>query len=175
MPLFGFKNISLSFNMPEYPPLICGIDPGQSGGIALIGKDFAEVWPMPATEQDTYALLEGYTCSALLMRVIKKAYIEAVHSFPGQGVHSMFVFGQSYGFLRGILTAMKIPFEEVAPQRWKTAMGLKFTKNDPPRVKKNGSKQLAQQLFPQLAITHATSEALLIAEYGRRLNGHETA
>ena len=117
---------------------------------------------MPTTEWDTCELLSEYQPS------IRKACIEAVHAFPGQGVTAMFSFGRNYGFLRGILIALQIPLLEVAPQKWKRDLGLKFTAQDSKKDKKNGSKQLAQQWFPSLKITHATAEALLIAEWGRR-------
>jgi hypothetical protein len=62
------------------------------------------------------------------------------------------------------LTAAGIPFERVTPQKWQKAMGC-MTKGD-----KNVSKRRAQELFPQLKITHAIADALLIAEYGRKQN-----
>jgi hypothetical protein len=60
------------------------------------------------------------------------------------------------------LTAAGIPFERVRPQKWQQAMGC-MTKGD-----KNVSKRRAQELYPQLKITHATADALLIATYGTR-------
>lgn len=148
--------------MPDYPPLICGLDPGASGGIALLGDGFTEAHPTPDTEADTAELIREYAPH------ITKAYIEAVHSMPKQGVASSFKFGRSYGFLRGLLIGMKIPFEEVSPQRWTKDMrlvgGTKGTE------KKNKHKSFCQQLFPHLKITHAIADALLIAEFGRRRN-----
>jgi hypothetical protein len=77
------------------------------------------------------------------------------------GVTSAFTFGQSYGFLRGILAASKIPFIEVSPQKWQREMGC-MTKGN-----KNVTKQAAQQRWPKLKITHANADSLLIAEYAR--------
>lgn len=148
----------------DYPELFAGLDPGQSsGGIAFVGDGFAEGYPMPDTEKDVAELLEQYA------RFIVKAYIEAVHSFPGQGVHSMFVFGRSYGFLRGLLIGLKIPFEEVSPQRWTKDMRLVGGKKG--TEKKNLHKSRCQELFPHLKITHAIADALLLAEFGRRRQG----
>jgi hypothetical protein len=146
----------------ELPNLVLGVDPGQSGGLALIADGFCVVSPMPDTEADTAELLREYA------PYIVRGYIESVHSMPKQGVASSFKFGRSYGFLRGLLVALQIPFEDVSPQRWKKALGLKYSADDSKTEKKNGSKQLAQQWYPTLKITHATSEALLIAEFGRR-------
>jgi hypothetical protein len=91
-----------------------------------------------------------------------KAYIELVHSSPQMGVKSAFTFGNGFGHLEMALTAAGIPFERVRPQVWQKALGC-LTKGD-----KNVSKRRAQELFPQLKVTHATADALLIAEYGRR-------
>jgi hypothetical protein len=79
------------------------------------------------------------------------------------GVVSAFTFGNGYGHLEMALTAAGIPFERVRPQAWQKAMGC-MSKGD-----KNVTKAKAQELFPHLKITHATADACLIAEYGRRL------
>ena len=152
--------------MPEFPSLVCGVDPGNSGGIAVISTQnvypFVEAHAAPDTERDVCDLFESYR-SAIVM-----CYIEAVHSFPGQGVASSFTFGQNYGTLRGLLIGLKIPFTSVSPMKWKKSMGLTKGKDESNTDYKNRSKALAQQLWPSLRITHATSEALLLAEYGRR-------
>jgi len=91
------------------------------------------------------------------------AYIESVHAMPKQGVSSTFKFGQHYGSLLMGLACLEIPYERVAPGVWQRAMGC-LTGGE-----KNISKAKAQQLFPALKITHAIADALLIAEYGRRM------
>jgi hypothetical protein len=95
-----------------------------------------------------------------------KAYIEGVNAMPGQGVVSTFKFGMNYGLWQGILVALKIPFERVYPLKWQTAMSCRTGGN------KNISKARAQELFPRIKVTHAIADALLIAEYGRRLYTH---
>lgn len=145
--------------------IFLGIDPGQSGGIASLmvenGQD-AIAWKMPETERDIWRLVASRApdgdCPATF------AAIERVHSMPKQGVASSFKFGRSYGFLRGCLIASGIPFEEVAPQVWQKAMGC-LSRGD-----KNVTKAKAQQLFPSLKITHATADALLLAEYAQRIH-----
>lgn len=147
--------------------IIIGIDPGASGGIASLqpdqpvgGAPEIETLKLTATERDVSDFL-GVRAYAHA-----HAYIERVHSMPKQGVSSSFKFGQNYGFLRGLLIALEIPFEEVTPQRWQKFMGC-LTKGD-----KNVSKAKAQQLFPKLKVTHAIADALLIAEYGRRIRAN---
>ncbi len=137
-----------------------GIDPGQSGGIAYIdGLGHATVWKMPTTERDTYDLLETMDLAGAT------AFIETVGPMPKQGVVSTWKFGQHYGALRMALVALGIPFEAVAPGVWQRSMGC-LSKGD-----KNVTKARAQELFPYLKLTHATADALLIAEYGRRKGG----
>lgn len=142
--------------------IFLGIDPGQSGGIAVLGLGAnPAAWKIPETERDVWASLYDLELDSFSQPVL--AVIEAVHSMPKQGVASSFKFGRSYGFLRGCLIASGIPFEEVTPQKWQKALGC-LSKGD-----KNTTKRRAQQLFPSLKITHATADALLLAEYARRL------
>ena len=89
--------------------------------------------------------------------------VEKVASSPQMGVTSAFTFGKGYGFLCGILTALGVPWEQVTPQKWQKAMGC-LSGGD-----KNKTKARAQQLFPNLKITHAVADALLIAEYCKRV------
>lgn len=149
-----------------------GIDPGASGGIAWIDeRGKACVEKMPETLADIWNLIEsirydstdnfGQNC---------KACLEQVHSMPGQGVSSSFKFGNGFGHLEMALTAAGIPFERVTPQKWQKAMGC-MTKGQ-----KNITKKRAQELFPAIKCTHAISDAILIAEYGRRIqntNSHQ--
>ena len=139
---------------------ILGIDPGLSGGLAVVGQDIVECYKMPATEKDVFSAIRE-----LLGRTkIRKAYIEKVHSMPRQGVSSTFTFGTNYGGLRMALIALEIPFEAVAPGVWQRTMGC-LSKGD-----KNVTKARAQELYPALGrrITHATADALLIATFGLR-------
>jgi len=137
-----------------------GIDPGKNGGIAWIADGKPCVEKMPDTLQDLWELVtDMWNVSPNPC----KAYVEQVHSSPQQGVKSAFTFGQGFGHIEMALTAAGIPFERVRPQVWQKAMGC-LTSGD-----KNVSKRRAQELFPSLKITHATADALLIAEYGRRI------
>lgn len=142
--------------------MFLGIDPGVNGGIAIIGgPDYIHTFSMKdKTERDVNQFLFCWMGSD---HSDDFAVIEKVSSSPQMGVRSAFTFGRSYGFLRGILTGEDIPFEEVSPQKWQKELGC-LTKGD-----KNVSKARAQQLFPQLKITHAIADALLLAEYAKRL------
>lgn len=144
--------------------MFVGIDPGKSGAIAVIDAEgcFVAVVKLKETEQDiwTWMVKElgiGYGKSGHF------AVLEKVGAMPRQGLSSTFKFGVSYGFCRGILTANRIRFEEVTPAKWQGALGCR-TKGD-----KNITKAAAQRLFPTVKITHANADALLLAEYARRL------
>jgi hypothetical protein len=152
--------------------MIIGIDPGASGGIAWHDGERARVVKMPATLQDLWVLVDNIRQDNLQCPAWDsfrrhpnpetKAYLEQVHSMPGQGVASSFKFGNGFGHLEMALTAAGIPFVRVSPQKWQGALGCR-TRGD-----KNVSKSRAQELFPDLKPTHATADALLIMEYGRR-------
>lgn len=140
-----------------------GIDPGASGAIAWIKEELVAAYPLKgATDTDIVDLLSE-------LRRMRAQYsachaiLEEVHAMPKQGVSSTFKFGVSYGGLRMALAAAKIPFDYVTPAVWQAAMRCR-TKGD-----KNVTRARAQELFPQLKVTHAIADALLIAEYGRRL------
>lgn len=134
-----------------------GIDPGKSGGIAVITTDGAAyAYRMPETDRDLLDLLGDIGAE------VSCAMLEQVHAMPGQGVTSTFTFGRGFGKLEMALCAARIPFELVTPQKWQKALGC-LTKGD-----KNVSKAAAQRLFPTLKVTHAIADALLIAEYCRR-------
>ena len=95
--------------------------------------------------------------------------LEAVHSLPKQGVASSFTFGEGLGMWKGIIAAYGLPLEMVSPQRWK-----KEIMADQGR-EKSASRYKAVQIFPQVADRlsrikdDGRAEALLLAEYGRRL------
>jgi crossover junction endodeoxyribonuclease RuvC len=135
-----------------------GIDPGKSGSIAAIWDD-GEPYPLQSRLDATEADIADFFVAFDLSKA--KAVIERVSSSPQMGVTSAFTFGRSYGFLRGLLSAMKVPFVEVTPQAWQAKMGCR-TRGD-----KNVSKAKAQQLWPNHKITHRNADALLIAEYAR--------
>lgn len=139
-----------------------GIDPGKNGGIAWISDGKPCVEKMPDTLADLWDLIVDIGLNANTGGTGIHAYIEQVSSSPGMGVVSAFTFGNGFGHLEMALTAAGIPFERVRPQAWQKAMGCMSKGN------KNVTKRKAQELYPQLKVTHATADALLIATYGTR-------
>lgn len=141
-----------------------GIDPGQSGGIAVVFSTGANpiAMKMPETERDVWEAIRDLTTFNTTGATHLCAAIEKVHAMPKQGVTSTFTFGKGYGGLRMALIAACVPFVDVTPNTWQKALSCQ-TGGD-----KNVSKALAQQLFPSVKVTHALADALLIAEWLRR-------
>lgn len=140
--------------------MILGIDPGKHGAAVTISMNGEIVDVMEygnLTEHEIADALTEYGAA------IKKAYIEKAASRPAQGVVSVFTFGDNFGWWRGVLTALKIPYETVTPAKWQRELSCLSKGN------KNVTKCKAQQLFPHEKITHAKADAILIAEYGRRI------
>lgn len=156
--------------MPELPIVVLGIDPGGSGGLALLPAEprdapdfehnFIAAYPMPESPRDLHDLLAEHRHKIIM------ATMEDVHAMPTNGSISGFKLGRNAGWIEGFLIALKIPYEKISPQKWTKHLSLVGGK--PGTEKKNLHKVRAQQWFPNLKITHATADALLIAEYARR-------
>lgn len=140
-----------------------GIDPGKSGAAVALTCDrriYDTLRFNKATEQDIADWFRTRVAGVAGLRAV----IERVNAMPKQGVSSTFKFGTSYGFLRGMLAAYRIPFEAVTPGTWQRTLGC-LSRGD-----KNVTKAKAQELFPQQKWTHADADAALIAEYCRRIS-----
>lgn len=144
-----------------------GIDPGVHGGIAVLSADgsVVEVAKMPATPMDLLDFLSRHKDDSFCV-------LERVGGMPGNGGSAMFNFGKGYGHLQMALLALGIPTNDVTPNKWEKSFQLGSSGKYGKTEWKNRLKAKAQQLFPSLGrkITLATCDALLIAEYGRRLS-----
>lgn len=95
--------------------------------------------------------------------------IERAQAMPGQGITGMFNYGYGFGLWVGLLVGIGFSYTLVRPQRWKKVMLADMAKD------KGASVLRAKQLFPNVAEQlklvkdHNKAEALLLAEYGRRL------
>ena len=153
--------------------LIIGIDPGISGSICFFedGK-ILEVIEMPI-------MIEGkknkkQVNGAQIYNEFSKwinnkdneirVVIEQVSAMPGQGVTSMFNFGQSFGVLKGIFSAMQIPMDFISPVKWKKYFNLINTQKDSSRTK-------AIEFFPYISSKLSRkkdankADAILIASF----------
>ena len=134
--------------------LIIGIDPGISGSICFFedGKviDLVEM-PSMADGKKNKRQVNGaqiYNEISLRIKNINKkdirVVIEQVSAMPGQGVTSMFNFGQSFGVLKGICSAMQLSMYFVRPAKWKKYFNLINSEKDASRTK-------AIQIFPYIS------------------------
>ena len=123
--------------------IIIGIDPGISGAISVVeNKKILEVY-------DTPTMIDGkknkrQINSAQVTNIIKDrlkdekevvVVVEQVNAMPGQGVTSMFNFGQSFGVIKGICAALSLPIYFVRPAKWKKYFNLIKTNKDASRTK----------------------------------------
>lgn len=141
-----------------------GVDPGKKGGYAWYTNGDMRVRPW----DDNYFVQDMHLLAAMNDHLM--AAVEKVGAMPGQGTVSMFSFGQSYGFILGVLAAFGIPYQLVPPRKWKAEYGLLNTI-------KEDSVVVAKRLFPNVDLlptprcrkeSDGMAEALLIAEYARR-------
>lgn len=155
----------------ESKTTVLGIDPGLSGGIVVYQLDFGvtATHKMPETEMDVWELFESISLRHSKNSVT--AYVEKITGFvggKGPPGSKMFVMGANYGGLRMACLGNAIRLVEVTAPTWQKALGIpKKDKADSQTKWKNLLKGKAQQLFPNLKITLAFSDALLIAEYGK--------
>lgn len=144
-----------------------GIDPGKKGAFAVMDiSDVSIAYVLPWDEKKFVNEMR------IMDRGNSVACLEHVHAMPGQGVTSMFTFGENFGFIQGVLTAFGIPFELVDPKKWKKEFSI--------TADKNTSISVCKRLFPDVSLlpterskkeNDGMAEALLMAEYARRKFG----
>ena len=141
-----------------------GIDPGKSGGYAIISGNKADAFSWDDTEFAEFCKLLEAGGEPVV------ACVERVNAMPGQGVTSMFNFGKSAGFIEGVLTTCGIGYQLIRPQQWKKEFTL-IGKD------KSASVAVCKRLFPAVDLrrtercktdSDGMAEALLMAEYARR-------
>ncbi len=152
---------------------IIGIDPGISGSICFFkdGK-ILEVIEMPVMtegKKNKKQVNGAQIYNEFLKRINKKddeirVVIEQVSAMPGQGVTSMFNFGQSYGILKGVCSAMQLPMFFVRPVKWKKYFNLINSQKDASRTR-------AIEIFPYFSAELSKkkdsnkADAILIASF----------
>ena len=134
--------------------LIIGIDPGISGSICFFedGKvtDIVEMPNMAEGKKNKRQVNGAQIYNEISSRIKNfnkediKVVIEQVSAMPGQGVTSMFNFGQSFGVLKGICSAMQLSTYFIRPVKWKKYFNLINSEKDASRTK-------AIQIFPYIS------------------------
>ena len=154
--------------------LVIGIDPGISGSICFFSEgkiiDVVEMPTMIEGKKNKRQVNGAQIFNEISKRIEKldkrdiKIVIEQVSAMPGQGVTSMFNFGQSYGILKGICSAMQLPMYFVRPVKWKKYFNLINSEKDASRTR-------AIEIFPYFS-SHLSrkkdsnkADAILIASF----------
>lgn len=152
---------------------IIGIDPGASGAVAILEPDgsLVQVFDMPAVEIVVGGKAKKRISPEMLASELRlynvhgtTAVVEQVNAMPGQGVTSMFAFGNAYGLALGVLAGLGIPTRTVTPGTWKKALKL--------NTGKDASRAEAARRWPQQAgefrrvKDDGRAEAALIAAWG---------
>ena len=140
-----------------------GIDPGKSGGIAVITDETVTLHNCPRTVNDM-ALLIGICLNDVAAYRVR-VFMEKVWAFPTDGRAGSFTFGENYGQWQGILASHEIKPVLVTPKEWQSHFEIqKGLKKD---IRKKILKQIAKDKCPNAKkITLKTADALLIAIYG---------
>ena len=154
--------------------LIIGIDPGISGSVCFFedGKilDVVEMPTMTEGKKNKKQVNGSQIYNEILNRIKEidkkdvRVIIEQVSAMPGQGVTSMFNFGQSFGILKGICSAMQLPMYFVRPAKWKKYFGLINSEKDASRTR-------AIEMFPYFSSQLSKkkdsnkADAILIASF----------
>jgi crossover junction endodeoxyribonuclease RuvC len=147
--------------------LAIGIDPGLSGGIAILDAsgEVELAADLPIIRDKSLAWVDGKELQTLILCTLQgrpaSAMVERVSSMPGQGVASSFQFGVGFGSILGVLQALHIRIELVPASSWKRFCGLSRDKR--------ASLDKARLMFPDaelhLAKHEGRAEALLLAHY----------
>ena len=147
-----------------------GVDPGKSGAIVVLDEMDPGVPEIFKTDYPLDLYIERFYDCVCANGV---AVLEKVHAMPGQGVTSMFTFGRNFGQLEMFLEGLSLNggWHHVTPQQWQKFFDLFKKEGETKTQKKNRHKKLAKKLFPGVDVTHANADALLIAEYCRRIYG----
>jgi crossover junction endodeoxyribonuclease RuvC len=158
--------------------IVVGIDPGLTGAVGILYSNGPVVWDMHTIRVgkrhhvDAHGLAEELRCIADAADA--RVFVEAQSTRPGLAAQSVLRTGEGYGIVLGVLAALGLSCQLVLPQSWRPAM-CGPRRND--GHDKDTSRQVAMRLFPALAgelhrvKDHGRAEALLIAEYGRRMMG----
>ena len=151
---------------------IIGIDPGLSGAIAVMhNKKVINMYDMPVMAEGKKN--KRQLNSSQLVNIIKEnineneetiVVVEQVNAMPGQGVTSMFNFGQTFGAIKGVCAALKLPIFFVRPSKWKKHFELINSSKDASRTK---VIEMYPTLSDQLAKKRDVnkSDAVLIAKF----------
>lgn len=157
---------------------VIGIDPGLSGSLAMIDSDglLLEIEDMPTIAAGTKRHLDRGRLVELLDDWVfqwephgkARVVLERAGTRPGQSAQSGLKTGIGYGVILGVLSALRIPFEDVTPQAWQKALLGTLKKGE----SKGRARIFAQQHFPHADLgkrkTEDRSDSLCLAVFGHK-------
>lgn len=152
--------------------IIVGIDPGLKGGIAVLDDigNVLDVTKMPETPQDILMYINDQYVRAENEGCPIVCYMEQVgQGMPGQSSKATATFARHCGHLDMALLALGLPTNTITPNKWEKMYQLGKHGDYNKTEWKNKLKAKAQQLFPKVKMTLAICDALLLAEFGRKL------
>ena len=152
--------------------IIFGIDPGISGAISILeNKKVIDVFDMPTMidGKKNKKQVNGSQVTNIIKERLNDGkeilvVVEHVNAMPGQGVTSMFNFGQSFGIVKGICSALSLPIYFVRPTKWKKHFNLI-------KVNKDASRTKVIEIYPEISNKISRkkdsnrADAILIARY----------
>ena len=152
--------------------IIFGIDPGVSGAISIVeNKKIIDVFEMPTMidGKKNKKQVNGSQVTNIFKEKLDGekqviVVVEHVNAMPGQGVTSMFNFGQSFGVIKGVCAALSLPIYFVRPTKWKKYFNLIKTNKDASRTK-------VIEIYPEISSKLSRkkdsnkADAILIARY----------
>lgn len=161
---------------------ILAIDPGQRGALCFYCLDTQRIifYPMPLDTSEHSFKIDCPVLKEIIKAFpypIEKVFIEKVHAMPGQGVASMFNFGQGYGEVIGVVRSLGLDLVQVPVRAWAKFIHGDMDKGIPAKKR---TLQAILELYPNvsllrtkqskvpfdgfvdsLAIAHYSSKALL--------------
>ena len=154
--------------------LVIGIDPGITGAICFFEdgelKDVIDMPTMASGNKNKKQINGSQIFNEISLRIQNykseniNVIVEQVSAMPGQGVTSMFNFGQTFGAIKGICAALELPIFFVRPSKWKKHFELINSSKDASRTK-------VIEMYPKLSNQLAKkkdvnkSDAILIARF----------
>jgi hypothetical protein len=154
--------------------IICGIDPGFSGGISIFNDtNLIDCIIMPIEEKENGKnKINGKELSNYLKtNKVELVYLEHVHAFAGQGRTSIWNFGEGVGVVKGVCECLGIEYKEISPQKWKkNVLGEKYIHDE-----KSGAIDFVKDTYPTMNLLKSArckvphdgkADSICIGHYG---------
>jgi hypothetical protein len=147
---------------------ILGVDPGVSGGIALVDTDtLVDAWSMPTTTEGSKTVVDAHALAELLVQIgpVRMVVVEALHGpHPRDGKIGIWSLARALGTVHGVVATLGRPLSTVPPKEWQRRAGIGADLRD--KARKDACLARARQLWPQVRwrqVDSGRADAALIA------------